>query len=173
MRRLRVLGLGLVLTVACGCASERAGRSVAETEPAVASAASVAAYFSPPRPFPGPTWTRSGRPVDGRELNSIAGPEHCRWERAVLMHLGWPLGTVSRDATEIRQFVRDPDGVVDERLRDRLATGIDLPADARDTGYRNGGLQVWLSPSRPDTAYLRAGDDVEGWPRADRVLACA
>jgi hypothetical protein len=120
MRRLRVLGLGLVLTVACGCASERAGRSVAETEPAGASAASVAAYFSPPRPFPGLTWTRSGRPV-----------------------------------------------------RDRLATGIDLPADARDTGYRNGGLQVWLSPPRPDTAYLRAGDDVEGWPRADRVLACA
>jgi hypothetical protein len=183
MSRLLVVGLSLVMLAACNLTPDRprgsgeadrtGGPRVHLATTAAASGGSVAEYFSPPRPFPGPTWTRNGRRVDGRELNSIAGPDHCGWERAVMMHLGWPLGTVSRTAGEIRQFIRDPGGVIDARLRDEFATGIDLPADARDTGYRNGELQLWLSPSHPDTAYLRVGDDVEGWPRADPVVACA
>lgn len=135
--------------------------------------ATVVEYFSPPSPYPGPTWTKDGRAVDGQELNSIAGPDHCDWQSAVIMHLGWPLGTVSRSSAEVRQFIRDPDGVIDPSLRNRLAIAIDLAADATDTGYRNGDLELWLSPSTPDAAYLRVGDDVERWPRADPVIACA
>jgi hypothetical protein len=90
-----------------------------------------------------------------------------------MMHLGWPLGTVSQTSAEIRQFIRDPNGVIDRGLRDKLALAIDLPADAQDTGYRNGELELWLSQSNPDAAYLRAGGDVERWPRAEPVVACA
>jgi hypothetical protein len=93
--------------------------------------------------------------VDGQELNSIAGPDHCNWQSAVMMHLGWPLGTVSQSTAEIRQFIRDPDGVIGYGVRDKLAIAIDLPDDARDTGYRNGEVELWLSPSDPDAAFLR------------------
>jgi hypothetical protein len=117
--------------------------------------------------------TKDGRPVDGRELNSIAGPDHCGWQSAVMLRLRWPLGTVSRTAAEIRQFIRDPRGVIDQDFRVRLAIHIALPPDARATGYRNGELELWLSPSARDSAYLRVGDDVERWPRADPVVACA
>jgi hypothetical protein len=89
-----------------------------------------------------------------------------------MMHLGWPLGTVSQTSAEIHQFIRDPDAVIDQSLRDRLALRVDLPPDARDTRYRDGELELWLSPSDPDTAYLRYRDDIERWPRADPVVAC-
>jgi hypothetical protein len=136
------------------------------------SRGSVADYFSPPQPYPGPTWARGGRAVVGRELNSIAGPAHCDWQSAVMLYLGWPPGTVSQSIADRRQFIRDPDGVIGFGVRDELAIAIDLPDDARDTGYRSGELELWLAPSDPDAAYLRAGDDVERWPRADPVVAC-
>lgn len=180
MSRLLVAGLSLVLLLAA-CSDDRMGQpekrqhvpAVGERDDTSSSRGSVAEYFSPPVRYPGPTWTRGGRPVDGQELNSIAGPDHCDWQSAVIMHLGWPLGTVSRSSTEIRQFIRDPDGVIKYGTRHTLAIAVDLPNDARDTGYRNGELELWLSPSDPDAAYLRAGDNVERWPRADPVVACS
>jgi hypothetical protein len=158
MSRLLVACLSLALLTACG-----------QTSPARET---VADYFSPPQPYPGPIWTKDGRPVDGQELNSIAGPDHCDWQSAVMMHLGWPLGTVSRTSAEMHQFIRDPGGVIDQGLHDKLAIAVDLPPDARDTGYRHDELELWLSSSDPDAAYLRVRDDVERWPRADPVVAC-
>ena len=162
MRRLLIAGLSLMLLT--GCAGTLASNAPKQT---------VAGYFSPPQPFPGPTWTKDGRAVDGQELNSIAGPDHCEWQSAVVMHLGWPLGTVSRTSAEIHQFIRDPKGAIDPGLRDRLAIAVPLPGDAADTGYRYGDLELWLAPSVPDAAFLKVGDDVERWPRADPVIACA
>ncbi len=170
MRRLVLVGLSLALLTACATPST----GPAEVPPATAGATrTVADYFSPAQAFPGPTWTKDGRPVDGRELSSIAGPDHCAWQSAVILHVGWPLGTVAQTSAESRQFVRDPDGVLDPVLRDALAVHVALPADATDTGYRNQELELWLSPSEPDAAYLRVGDDAERWPRADPVIACS
>ncbi|MEQ7124254.1 hypothetical protein ABN034_06985 [Actinopolymorpha sp. B11F2] len=133
----------------------------------------VGDYFSPPAPFPGPTWTKNGRSVEGTELNSIAGPEHCGWQSAVLLHLGWPPGTVSKTIEGVRQYVRDPKDVLDGGYDKGLRRHITLPDDAADTGYRTGKLQLWLTPSDPDGAYLRVQNDVERWPRADPPVACA
>jgi hypothetical protein len=170
MTRFLLAGLSLVLLSACGHTSTGAGgRPQVAAEP---TGQTVADYFFPPQPYPGPTWTREGRPVNGRELNSIAGPDHCGWQSAVIMHLGWPLGTVSQTSAEIHQFIRDPNGVIDQGLHDKLALHVVLPPDARDTGYRNGELALWLSPADPDTAYLRTRTDIERWPRADPVVAC-
>jgi predicted nucleic acid-binding protein len=33
--------------------------------------------------------------------------------------------------------------------------------------------ELWLSASEPDAAYLRVDEDVERWPRASLVVACA
>jgi hypothetical protein len=134
--------------------------------------AQVRDYFSPPKPFPGPTWTRQGHSVDGKELNSIAGPAHCGWQSAVLLHLGWPPGTVSKTITNVHQYVRDPKGVLGRGLRNGLRQHVRMPKDATDTGYRTGSLHLWLSHSDPEGAYLRVGNDVERWPRADTPLAC-
>ncbi|GIF66624.1 hypothetical protein Ais01nite_46590 [Asanoa ishikariensis] len=161
MRRLLLAGLGVVLVSACGPMPTRA-------EPE----SKVAAYFSPPERYPGPTWTRDGRDVDSEELNSIAGPDHCGWESAVMLHLGWPLGTVSRTSAQIRQYIRDPDQVIRYGVSGKVEIGVDLPPDAQDTGYRNGALELWLAESDPHAAFLRAGDEVERWPRADPVVAC-
>lgn len=141
--------------------------SAAAPEP---TSPSVADYFDPPQPFPGPTWTRYGEPVDD-QINSIAGPDHCKWQSAVMMHLGWPLGTVSQTALQSRQFIRDPEGVISVDLQGQLRAGP-LPADAEDTGYRLDGLELWLSASDPNGAYLRSGTDVERWPLADPFFAC-
>lgn len=132
---------------------------------------SVADYFDPPQPFPGPTWTRYGEPAGG-EINTIAGPDHCDWQSAVMMHLGWPLGTVSRTSAESRQFIRDPEGVMSVDLQRELRAE-DLPVGAEDTGYRLDGLQLWLSAADPQGAYLVSAVDVERWPRADPMIGCA
>lgn len=160
MRRLLVACLSAVLLTACEPGSLPGSRDP------------VADHFSPPQAHPGPRWTHDGRSVDGQELNSIAGPGHCDWQSAVMLHLGWPLGTVSRTSAEIRQYIRDPEGAIDPALRDRLAIGVALPADAQDTGYRLDTVELWLSPSQPDAAYLRTADDVERWPRAESAIAC-
>lgn len=172
MRRLVVLGVSLLLLAGCG-AERPPGQSQAQTRAQAPAAETVAAYFSPPEAFPGPTWTKDGRAVDGQELNTIAGPEHCDWQSAVLMHLGWPLGTVSRTSAEIRQYIRDPDGVLDQVTRASFGAGVALPPDAEDTGYRHGRLELWLSPSEPDAAYVWAAGDVERWPRTEQIVACA
>lgn len=129
-------------------------------------------YFSPPPSSPGLVWTKDGRTVGGRELNAMAGAEHCGWESAAFVHLGWPLGTVSTTIAQARQYVRDPQGVVPGGFREGLRLGAALPSDARDTGYRTGALHLWLASSDPDAIYLRVGQDVERWPRAVRPVAC-
>jgi len=44
-----------------------------------------------------------------------------------MMSVRRPLGTVSRTSAEAHQFIRDPNGVIDPKFRDDLATAIALP----------------------------------------------
>jgi len=54
---------------------------------------------------------------------------------------------------------------------DTFATGMPLPSDAVDSGYRSGDLELWFIPS--DTAALVVSPDmVERWPRFDYVGVC-
>ena len=133
----------------------------------------VADYFAPPDAYPGPTWQRDGADVANSEINSIAGPEHCEWQDAVLMHIGWPLGTRASDARRARQFIRDPEGVIDPAAAKMSLQVAQLPVDAQDTRYRLGDLEVWSSPSESQAIYLRVGADVERWPRVDPPTGCA
>jgi hypothetical protein len=166
---MRALALVAVLVSGCGTSVPVAAPSP-EASPVVSP---VGSHYSPAAPFPGTPWTKDGRAVANRELNAIAGPEHCDWQSATFLHLGWPLGTVSQHIGQVHQFLRDPQGVIGATYRDRLGLQVALPPDASDTGYRQGDVELWLRDAEPDAAYLRAGDDVERWPRADPAVACA
>jgi len=124
--------------------------------------------------YPGYTWTREGRPVKPEELGTIAGPAHCEWQSATLLHIGWPVGTLSSSIAQARQYVRDPRGAVSATLRDRLQLRANLPNDARSTGYTYGTIQVYLSPSDQDEAiYVVGPSGSERWPRSDPASACS
>lgn len=132
-------------------------------------------YFDNPPEYPGLQWMRNGAPaVRGYELTTAAGPGHCEWEAATFLTIGWPIGTVSRNAIEARQYIRDPRGVVPTNyLQNELELFGRLPADARPTGYRYEDLEIYVSPSDQDWAiYVVGPAGVERWPRSDPMTLC-
>ncbi len=111
-------------------------------------------------------WTHA---ATGAILTDIAGPGHCGWESARMLHTTTPEGTVDR------QYVRDPEGVFAgvPGLLAEYAEGIDLPADATFSGYRTAdGQELWFVPD-DRAAYVVTEDGVERWPRADPPIGCA
>lgn len=141
-----------VLLLLCGCTAE------AEREPS------------------GP-WSVAGEAVGPEVVASAAGPVHCGWQAAHLLEVGWPLGDTGSSRREVRSYVRDPEGVLPSGdQRGRFLPDADLPADARATGYANGGWELWFAPGDDVTrAYLVAdgGRTVEAWPRDTEPPACA
>jgi len=106
------------------------------------------------------SWRQPGR--------SIAG------ESATFLTVGWPLGTQAQTADHTRQYIRDPNGVLSHVLRAQLIFHPTLPADAQPTGYWNGTVQLYISPSDADHAvYLIAGHNTERWPRSDPITVCS
>jgi hypothetical protein len=105
-------------------------------------------------------WTDTeGNRVPVTEVSSHEGDAHCGWETAHFLATG--------QGKEARLYVRDPQGVLDGAALTTPYDGdVRLPADARDTGYRYGEQQLWLTDT-PSTAYVRTPDGVEKWPAAD------
>src|SRR5256885_10575628 len=73
--------------------------------------ASVASAFDAPPGYPGYVWSRGGHFVDRGELTTIAGPDHCHWQSATMLFIGWPPGTTAQTSASSRMYVRDPQGV--------------------------------------------------------------
>jgi hypothetical protein len=164
MRLVRAPAVVLVaLVLACGSAGPGAAHGV-ET---------VAGVFGAPAPYPGRAWTRDGVEVPPSEIVAAAGPEHCGWQSATFLTLGWPLGTRPQTAAGARQYVRDPRHVLGSRLP-ALELDATLPADASPTGYAYGAVWLYLAPSDQDQAvYMVLGDNVERWPRSDPMTLCS
>jgi hypothetical protein len=111
-------------------------------------------------------WTDAeGNRVPVTEVSSHEGDAHCGWEKAHFLATG--------QGKKARLYVRDPQGVLDSTVLTTPYDGdVRLPADARDTGYRYGDRQLWLTDST-GTAYVRTRDGVEKWPAAkDEALGC-
>jgi hypothetical protein len=134
--------------------------------------ATVASAFGVPPPYPGYAWTRDGQPATEFEITTIAGPDHCGWAAAAMMFIGWPPPTTAPSADRARQFIRDPRAVVDPRFREQFRQGVKLPADARSTGFRHGGIEVFVSPSDDTGIYLVSRFDAERWPISDPMTLC-
>jgi hypothetical protein len=103
--------------------------------------------------------------VEGQTLDDSVGPEHCMWQHARVLSVP--------DGNGFRYYLRDPLGVMrqEQTLFDTYAAGIALPADANDSGYRSGELQLWFTPA--DTAaYVVSPDGVERWPRFELTAIC-
>lgn len=114
-----------------------------------------------------------GEQVPEFVVSTYRGAEHCEWESAVFLQLGWPLGTAEKIGPG-RQYVRDPEGLFPENVIVPLDLDARLPPDARYTGYHRGEVKLWVSDSEAaDAVYLVRGEQVERWPRTTQTIACA
>jgi hypothetical protein len=166
-----MLKSALVMVVA---ATMLAVAACTSTQPQGPNPFSVAVAFDNPPAYPGYQWTRAGRPVPTGELETSGGPNHCDWQTATILHIGWPVGTIAKNAGEARVYIRDPNGVMGGTYKERLVKDAQLPAAARPTGYKLGSIELYLSPGDQDEAvYLVAPSGTERWPRANPFYGCA
>jgi len=136
--------------------------------------ASVGSAFDAPPAYPGYHWTRNGQGIEGGELTTIAGPDHCGWQSATMLFIGWPPGTRAETSASSRMYIRDPQGAYGAKYRDMLLRNATLPTDARPTGYRLGPIELYLSPTDQDEGiYVVAPSGAERWPRVDPMGLCA
>lgn len=106
-------------------------------------------------------WTdRDGDRVPTSTITSFPGPAHCGWQSVTFLHL------------DDRQYLRDPQGLLEGQVVKPYDGDTPLPADATDTGYRNNGQELWLDPDA-DTAYVVTDTTVEAWPATTDHVACA
>ena len=92
----------------------------------------------------------------------------CHTGHAAILHIGRPLGT-TLDQLLRREYVRDPANEFLEQqwVTERFDGSAKLPKDAADSGWTNGNVDLWISPSDLDRAvYLVRNGTVERWPRA-------
>jgi len=136
--------------------------------------ASVGSAFDAPPAYPGYHWTRNGQGIEGGELTTIAGPDHCGWQSATMLFIGWPPGTRAETSASSRMYIRDPQGAYGAKYRDMLLRNATLPTDARPTGYRLVPIELYLSPTDQDEGiYVVAPSGAERWPRVDPMGLCA
>ncbi|HSM18343.1 MAG TPA: hypothetical protein VK845_15255 [Gemmatimonadales bacterium] len=119
-------------------------------------------------------WTdASGQPLPDESVYWNYGPDHCEWQSAAFLHVGWPLGSHWMSGPPHRTYARDPEGLfADEMFIGTLDLDAELPATAADTGFRSRGTELWLDPADDGVAYLRTGDIVERWPRFIEFFGC-
>ena len=134
----------------------------------------AAAFDSPPA-WPGYQWSLNGTNVGTEVIATAAGPEHCGWQTATFLTLGWPPGSSSSTAAGARQYIRDPKNAIGTpNLKSPLQLRAALPVDAAPTGLTYGGLQIYTSPTDQDVAIYVVGKHItERWPRSDPMTLCA
>jgi hypothetical protein len=119
---------------------------------------------------PGRTWCDAdgrGRLIDDAQLGLITRYP-CRAGRAAVLTLGLPLG-MPIDPLVRNEFVRDPAGefLAKGWVTAPFDSSATLPSDAAYTGWTNGNVELWISPTDLDAAvYMRVGRATERWPRA-------
>jgi hypothetical protein len=166
-----VRAAAVALAVLCLAAlGWRANLFGVRTEPPLGS---VAAAFDATPAYPGYTWTRDGHAVSANELATMAGPDHCGWGSATFLIMGWPPGTFAPTAAQARQYIRDPQRVIQVPRAQPLERDVRLPADARKTGFRLGAIELYVSPSDADEwIYVVGPSSAERWPRSDPMTLC-
>jgi hypothetical protein len=136
------------------------------------------AAVEPVQPRAASGWERPWVDARGKEvpewvITTHPGPEHCQWESAVFLYVGWPLGT-AKQIGDRRQYLRDPNEILSEYVVVPFHLSATLPTDARYSGYQRGEAELWVSKSAADEAvYIVRADKVERWPRTTEVIACA
>jgi hypothetical protein len=123
-----------------------------------------------------PTTPRSGWDERWRDAEGGVVQEHvvstgrAECVEAVLLSVGWPLGTPFDKVDSARMYVRDPDGTLE--TVGALDTDGTLPRSAHNSGYHLGDVQLWLGRDAREAAYLVEGSKVERWPRLVEPVGC-
>jgi hypothetical protein len=106
--------------------------------------------------FFSPDWRLNGEKVPGRaQVDQFQGASHCGWQSVTFLDYNG------------QAYVRDTEGRF-TGTPVSYAEGIELPATATDTGWRDGGRELWVGPDTPEgptSVYVVEGDSVERWPR--------
>lgn len=130
----------------------------------------------------GPWTDAQGTPVaDGIDgplvLRMVQGPDHCGQTSMTFLYMAWPPGSEARNTDRsladgrVRQYIRDPHGLLGSSSGVRFEPAAMLPDDAEDTGLRRGAWHLWVAQSDSSQAvYLVSAEPgepaVERWPRA-------
>jgi hypothetical protein len=102
----------------------------------------------------------AGTRVPTTTVRSFNGGAHCDWADVTFLEHG------------NRSYLRDPHRKLADYLRTTYEPHATLPRDAKDTGFRRDGRELWEEPSGR-AAYLVTSDDVERWPAAKQPIGCA
>ena len=119
----------------------------------------------------GRTWCDalgSGRIIRQPDQVSMLTRYPCGRGQVAALSIGSPIGA-PLDQLDRHEYLRDPRGTALDAgwITERWRATTTLPADAASTGWTNGNIELWVSPSRFERGvYLRLGDAFEWWPRA-------
>lgn len=169
----RLLIVALALLSACGDAEERTPDPVRETNVGISATALETTYEF--EEYPGNKWygPDGDRVRSPQVISARTGPAHCGWHTAAFLNVGWPLGEEAETADQAREYLRDPEDVLEpEWMLGEYDGNVKLPKGAEYTGYRTDFMELWLDPEDDNAAYLVFFDHVEKWPRAKEPLAC-
>ena len=107
--------------------------------------------------------TRGGEDACG-DAEDLTEPAFLSSEALAEIVMGSPLG-VSHEKSHPRQFIRDPSGVITgRRTSEAFDANARLPHEAKDTGFRQDGYELWMRRGSDRFIYLVDGDHVEAWP---------
>ncbi len=71
-----------------------------------------------------------------------------------------------------KAYVRDPEGIVPVGVREgAFEDAVSLPADANDTGLRNGDRSIWEAGDQT-ALYVVKDQLAERWPEVERGYGC-
>ena len=121
-------------------------------------------------PTPGRPWCDAGgrgRVIDDSQL-VLTTRYPCNRASAAVLSIGLPLG-MPIDRLDRNEFVRDPAGafLAQGWVTSPFEPDSTLPADAASTGWTNGNVELWISPSElEDAVFMQVGGVMERWPRA-------
>lgn len=111
--------------------------------------------------FFSPDWRLNGEKQPRQiQVDEWKGSSHCGWQDITFLTYG-------------ARYVRDTTGRFEGSTPVSYAEGIELPALARDTGWRDGDRELWVGPegaTGPTSVFVVDGDEIERWPRFD--LGC-
>ncbi len=118
--------------------------------------------------------TDKGCPIRLDILMTRQGKNACGGDRAADILMGTPLGKPHEDSKP-RIYVKDPTNVFDDKeTSSAYAPDATLPDGARDSGYRQNGVELWIDSRDAHFIYLVHGDDdVERWPLDWSPPVCA
>jgi hypothetical protein len=176
--RKRVLTLGLGVLIAGGVATGVLVRRTTRSQPLACAQPSPGSQNDltqePPYTASGLTrWTDARGCLVRRDvIMTRTGAEHCGWQAVRDILMGNPLGR-SHSHAPARIYVRDPAGVLRKpEIARAFQADVKLPSDARDTGYRQAGAQLWMQSTSDASLYLVRSNRVERWPRDTAPSGC-